>query len=507
MLLKKAKNRLLTRAARNVVVLCLSVSAHAAVQLPALLTDHMVLQRNQPIHIWGKAAAGEAVSVSFREGHASGTADRMGEWSLYLRASEAGGPFEVTIEGTNTIHLKDVLVGDVWVASGQSNMEFALREGINHAQEIAGASYPNMRLFHVQNHVSGYPLDDVEAKPWAPCSPETAAGFSAVAYFFGRDIQGRLNIPVGLIESNWGGTPADAWTSLHALSSDAALMPVFAEWARMTDALGRDKRKRGQQLEAYEKAVVEAKANGKPAPSFPWAGNDSGEWEPASLYNAMIAPLTPFPIRGVIWYQGESNASRERAPLYNHLFETMIQDWRRAWRVGDFPFLFVQLANYKTSPDSWWPALRDAQLHTLELANTGMAVTIDIGDADNIHPKNKQDVGHRLALAARAIAYGEKVEYSGPIPRTVTPDGDGLRVWFDHVGTGLQTKGAELRGFEIAGADRVFHPADARIDGNTVVLKGAGVATPVFARYAWKDNPDGNLYNVENLPASPFQSR
>jgi sialate O-acetylesterase len=398
-----------------------------------------------------------------------------------------------------------VLAGDVWVASGQSNMEMALKSVDSAPAEIASANYPRIRLLHVKNRVASYPLDDVEAAPWAACTPETAPGFSAVAYFFGRKLHEKLGVPIGLIESAWGGTPADAWTSLRALSSDASLMPVFAEWARMTDGVATARVRRERQLKEWREAVERAKAGGTAPPDFPWAGNDSGEWAPAGLYNALIAPLTRFPIRGAIWYQGESNASRQRAPLYARLFQTMIQDWRHGWGQGDFPFLFVQLANYRAAPDAKWPEVREAQFQTLALANTGMAVTIDIGNPTDIHPKNKQDAGGRLALAARAIAYGEKIEYSGPLFRQATPEGSSLRVWFDHA-NGLRATAGDPRGFEVAGADRKFVPAEARIDGAAVVVSSPSVPVPVYVRYGWSDNPECNLYNSEGLPASPFRS-
>ena len=371
------------------------------------------------------------------------------------------------------------MVGDVWVASGQSNMEFSVKEGIDAQTEMARADHPGIRLFHVKNKVAHYPLDDVVAEPWTSCTPDSVSDFSAVAYFFGRHLHEKLDVPIGLIETSWGGTPAEAWTSLHALSADASLMPVFASWARMNDGEAVHQLQREKELSEWRRAVDRAKTEGKEPPGFPWEPNIDSSWMPAGLYNAMIAPLTRFPIRGAIWYQGESNASRERASLYAHLFGTMIQDWRSAWGQGDFPFLFVQLANFKTEPDAKWPELRDAQRQTLALANTGMAVTIDIGTTDDIHPKNKQDVGMRLALAARAIAYGEKIEYSGPLFRQATPEGSAMRLWFDHVGGGLTAKGGSLTGFEIAGADRKFVPADAAIDGATIVVSSPSVSAPV----------------------------
>ncbi len=481
------------------------LTARAAVTLPSVLGDHMVLQRGLPVHIWGKAAEGEAVSVEFRGETRSATADAIGRWSVYFPPAEAGGPFDLTVNGNNRIQLRDILIGDVWIASGQSNMEFSMKEVINSTAEIAGAAHPDIRLLHLANKVAPYPLDDAVAEPWAPCTSESVVDFSAVAYFFGRHLQEKLGVPIGLIETSWGGTPAEAWTSQRSLAADASLMPVYAEWARINDDAAAHQVRRAKELDRWRSAVERAKAEGKEPPGVPWEPNIENSWMPSGLYNAMIAPLTPFPIRGAIWYQGESNASRERAPLYAHLFGTMIQDWRRSWAEGDFPFLFVQLANFKT-PNTKWPELREAQRQTLSLTNTGMAVTIDIGAPDNIHPKNKQDVGRRLALAARAIAYGEKIEYSGPMFRQAIPQGSSIRVYFDHTGTGLVAKGGELSGFEVAGPDGKFVPAAAVIEGKTVVVSGGTVPFPAHVRYAWKDNPECNLYNVEGLPASPFES-
>ena len=485
----------------------LSCVVNAEVTLPAVLADYMVLQRGLPVHLWGKAAPDESVSVTLRDDSRSTTADSDGRWSVYLPAATAGGPFELKIKGENTLTLHDVLVGDVWVASGQSNMEFGVRQVIHADTELAAAKRPRIRLFHVKNKVADHPLDDLAAWSWIAATPESAGTFSAVAYFFGRDLQDKLDVPIGLIDTSWGGTPAEAWTSLRALSADASLMPVFSEWARMTDDLALTWPRRERQLADWHRAVDEAKAKGTPPPDRPWKSNDSGEWAPAGLYNAMIAPLTPFAIKGAIWYQGESNASRERAPLYNRLFETMIQDWRRAWGEGDFPFLFVQLANFKTGPDSHWPHLREAQTQTLSLVNTGMAVTIDIGNSTDIHPTNKQEVGRRLALAARAIAYGEHLEYSGPMFLQAARDGSLLRVDFTHTGGGLTAHGDGLKGFEIGGEDGKFVPAEARIEGTAVLVSSPSVPAPVEVRYGWADDPVCNLYNGEGLPASPFRSR
>jgi sialate O-acetylesterase len=482
------------------LIVFLSIPACADVTLPALLADHMVIQRGLPVHVWGMAAPHEAVSVTFRGETKLGTADDDGRWSVFLSPGEGGGPFQLTIKATNTVTLSDVLVGDVWVASGQSNMEFPLTGLANAPAEIAEAQYPRIRLFRVEHKPADYPQENVESRGWAACTPETVADSSAVAYFFARNLQQKLGVPIGLIESYWGGTAAESWTSLRALATDASLMPVFAARAKTlatesTTAL---------RLQREEREFQQAKAEGKPVPDRPWHP-DFAAWAPAALYNGMIAPLTPFAIRGVIWYQGESNAGPERASLYARLFQTMIGDWRRAWNEGDFPFLFVQIANWTTGPDGRWPEVRDAQRQTLVLRNTGMAVTIDIGDPVDIHPKNKQDVGLRLSLAARAIAHGEKVEWSGPLYRQVTQEEHALRVWFDHA-SGMVAKGAELTGFEVAGADGKYSPAEAKIEGTSVVVSSSAVQTPVSVRYGWAANPNCNLFNKEGLPASPFQA-
>ena len=473
----------------------------AAVTLPAVLTDHMVVQRNLPVHVWGWAAAGEAVTVTFRGANGATATDSLGQWSVYLPPGEAGGPFPMTIKGENTFEFTDVLVGDVWVASGQSNMEFSLVEAVNGPAEIAAANHPQIRLFQVQHAVSAYPLDDAKAQPWTACAPETAATFSAVAYFFARQLEEKEHVPIGLIETNWGGTPAEAWTSMRGLGSDASLIPVFLSWSSLADEFSAKTRR----LELARQAQEKAKAEGRKPEELPWEPNERLSWSPAGLFNAMIGPLTPFPIRGVIWYQGESNTSADRAPIYRLLFQAMIRDWRRAWDEGDFPFLFVQNANFKAS--SAWPEVRDAQRKTLDLVNTGMAVTIDIGDPDNIHPKNKQDVGLRLALAAEAISYGDKVEYSGPQFRQATRSGDSLNVWFDHAQSGLVAKSGSLTGFEIAGADRKFFPAEAVIEADHARVSSPAVKDPVVVRYAWSSTPDASLFNGAGLPASPFQSR
>jgi sialate O-acetylesterase len=383
-------------------------------------------------------------------------------------------------------------------------MEFPMTGLLNAQTEIAAAQYPKIRLFLVKHKPAAYPLENVESKGWAACTPETAADSSAVAYFFARNLQQKLGVPIGLIESSWGGTAAESWTSLHTLGADAALMPVFSARAKMVDEQSTNVVRQQREDVEFQKAVAQAKAEGKPLPWPQWHP-DFAAWAPAALYNGMIAPLTPFAIRGVIWYQGEANASPDRAFLYARLFQTMIRDWRNSWGEGDFPFLFVQIANWNTEPGELWPEVRDAQRQALALRNTGMAVTIDIGDPNDIHPKNKQDVGLRLSLAARAITYGEKIEWSGPLYRQITQEEHALRVWFDHA-NGLMAKGATVTGFEVAGLDGKYSPAEARIEGTSVVVSSAAVPTPVSVRYGWAPNPNCNLFNKEGLPASPFQA-
>ncbi len=473
----------------------------AAVTFPAVLAEHMVLQRDLPVHIWGWAAVNETVSVTFREASATVTADSLGQWSVSLPPGAAGGPFAMTIKGENTVQFSDVLVGDVWVASGQSNMEFALSEAANAQAEIASANHPQIRLFQVDHAVSDYPRDNLRAKTWTACTSASASTFSAVAYFFARQLESKEHVPIGLIESNWGGTPAEAWTSMHGLGSDASLIPVFLSWQTLADQYSEKQRR----LDLAEQAKAKARAEGRTPQPPSWEPNENLSWSPAGLFNAMIAPLTRFPIRGVIWYQGESNTSADRAPIYRLLFQTMIRDWRRAWGVVDLPFLFVQIANFKS--DAQWPEVREAQRQTLDLVNTGMAVTIDIGDPNQIHPKNKQDVGLRLALAAEAIAYGDQVEYSGPLFRQATRAGDSILVWFDHTQGGLVAKGGSLTGFEIADLDGKFAAAEAVIDGDHLRVSSPSVKNPVVVRYGWSSTPQASLFNGAGLPASPFQSR
>ncbi|MDE0167876.1 MAG: sialate O-acetylesterase [Bryobacterales bacterium] len=480
----------------------------ADVRLPQILSDRMVLQRGAPIRVWGWADAGERVTVLFAGQRVVTEAGQEGDWQAFLHPMTAGGPYEMTVAGSNRIVLRDVLVGEVWIGSGQSNMVWPVSRSDNPEKEIDSADYPRLRLFKVERKVADEPLQDVDGN-WQAAKPESVADFSGVGYFFGRELHREMGVPFGIVQTAWGGTPAQAWTSRGALKTDPSLQPVYDIWDEVLADFPAARKKHERALQAWEQAAAQAKAAGQQAPRRPRAPRGPGHpHSPSGLYNAMIAPLTPFAIRGAIWYQGENNASRSQGYLYRDLFPAMIEDWRRAWGQGPFPFLFVQLANFRRVPEKHqWPELREAQTMTLGLRNTGMAVTIDIGDSEDIHPANKQDVGHRLALAARSVAYGREVVHSGPSYRQLTREGSNIRLWFDSLGGGLQAAGGgNLSGFVIAGPDREFHQAGAYIDGDTVVVWSPKVKTPVAVRYGWRADPQATLFNRSGLPASPFRT-
>lgn len=494
------------------LILCPAAVVLGQVKLPKIFGDHMVVQRELPVHVWGLATPGETITVGFRGETQSTVAGVLGRWSVFLAPGKAGGPFEITVTGsdavknatphpTQTITIEDVLVGDVWLASGQSNMEFFLRGASTAAQDLPHAADPNLRLFHVNRKADQFPQTNIDSDGWAISSPDAASTFSAIAWYFARELERQEHVPMAVIESAWGGTPVQAWTRMAALGSDAALAPVFQIWGKDTE------RNPGAELEKanQEREITEAKAAFKPAPVFrPQQALESQG--PGLLYNGMIAPLTPFPIRGAIWYQGEANANAMRAPFYGRTFRTMIEDWRRQWAIGGFPFLFVQLPNYQAGAGLDWPSIREQQLQALELINTGMAVTIDIGDPKLLHPPDKKDVAIRLALVARSLSYGEQIEYSGPVFRQVTQEGTKLRLWFDHA-KGMHAKiEDELTGFEVAGSDGKFVPAAAAIAGANVLVWSPAIVEPVFVRYGWANSPECNLVNSDGLPASPFTS-
>lgn len=490
-------------------------SSFAGVRLPTFISDNMVLQQGKPVPVWGDADPGESVTVTFGDQHQTATADAAGRWKVVLDPLKAGGPFEMTIAGKNSIIIHNILVGEVWVCSGQSNMEMAVgsREGVfggvkNFEKEVAAANYPMLHLFTAGRAVASQPQANVEGK-WVVANPETVFTFSAVGYLFGRDLHRTLHVPVGLIASSWGGTPAESWTSSDALTADPEMGPLLTQWQSQLAGASGLVQKYVQNLTEWEKSAEKAESNGSVAPASPEFPGDprSNPWRPSGLWNGMMAPLVPYAIAGAIWYQGEANTNR--AYQYRKLFQTMISDWRSKWGEGDFPFLFVQLASFDQSysPKTSWAELREAQTMALSLPKTGMAVTVDIGDANDIHPKNKQEVGRRLALAAEAIAYGRNEIYSGPMYKSMQVSGSAIRLVFDHVGGGLVAKGfAVLKGFEIAGDDRKFLPATASVEGNDVVVRSVKVVHPAAVRYGWADNPDCNLFSKAGLPASPFRT-
>src|SRR5579863_8785831 len=453
------------------LLLLSSIPLSAQVTLPRVLSNHMVVQRDLPVHVWGNAAPGEPVTVSFR-GEARGTeTDPLGHWSVFLRPGPAGGPFQLTVKGIpggganaapeQPITIDDIMVGDVWIASGQSNMEFPLSRADTAGQDLPKAENPQIRLLMIRKRSADYAMPDADTDGWTPSTPETAKEFSAVAWYFARDIAARQHVTVGVIDATWGGTVGESWVRLTALGEDASLAPIFVARGKMTDtAADAVADERDQQRQ-----IAEAKAAGKPIPQFPWHP-PLNSWGPGLLWNGMIAPLTPMAIRGVIWYQGESNSALARVHLYDRIMRTLIEDWRRQWGVGDFPFLYVQICNFKSGPLEDWAELREQQVRTLAIRNTAMTVTIDIGNPTDVHPTDKLDVGLRLARAARALTYGESVEYSGPMFRQAAPESALIRVYFDHA-QGLMAKGGAVTGVEVAGKEGNYSTATATIDGPT----------------------------------------
>jgi sialate O-acetylesterase len=478
----------------------------AELRLHAIFSDHMVLQRDQADPVWGTAEPGEELTVSVAGQKKSARAGSDGRWKIVLDPLPAGGPHELVLSGKSTITLKDVLFGEVWVCSGQSNMEMSVKSSNHAAEEQAAAKHPTVRLFTVPRKQADGPESDlVDAKGqatamWKECTPETIGGFSAVAYFFGRQLKDTLGVPVGLIHTSWGGTPAEVWTSERVLKSRPEFKDLVENYAKRQDTYEKA-------LVKYKEDAEKAKSENKPAPKAP-----QKPMKLSCLYNGMIAPLLPYSIRGAIWYQGESNAGN--AKLYQTLFPAMIRNWREDWGEGEFPFGFVQLANFKSNKkenlsepvESNWAELREAQTMTLSVPKTGMAVIVDIGDSIDIHPKNKQDVGKRLALWAEHEVYGKDLVYSGPIYEALKIENGRAVVSFKHAGGGLVAKGEKLSGFSVAGEDRKFVWAEARIEGKSVVVSSEHVSHPVAVRYAWADDPVSNLYNHEGLPASPFRT-
>jgi len=501
----------------------LSAGAIADVRLPHVFSDHMVLQREMPLPIWGWAEPGESVRVQLGERTAATKADQEGCWRVELPAMEAGGPHELVISGKNTLRIADVLVGEVWICSGQSNMEMGVGVAMDAQKEIAAADFPRIRLFELPRNPAGEPVDDIGAN-WRVCSPKTIAaggwgGFSAAGYYFGRELHRELDVPVGLIDSSWGGTRIEPWTPPCGFAGVPALRNIVDE-IKEKGVTYRTKTLPGQmvEIERWIAATRAALAANDALPRSPyWPRHPlQSEREPTGLYNGMIHPLVPLAIRGAIWYQGESNVHTADGMMYFEKMKALIGGWREVWSQKDLAFYYVQLAPFKytlhkpsISPYDM-PEIWQAQLASLEIPNTGMAVTTDIGDWRDIHPKNKQEVGRRLALWALAKTYNrEGVVCSGPLFSSMAVEGKKIRVKFDYVGGGLKSRdGKALNWFEIAGSDGVFHKASAQIDGDAVVISSEKVEAPVSVRYAWHMLPEPipNLVNEEGLPASPFRA-
>ena len=484
------------------------VSLHAEVTLASPFTDHAVLQRSRPVPIWGHAAPGEAITVRFRgQSHQTVTAPD-GRWSVALdpMPADAEGR-DLFVTGKNTVVLNDVVVGEVWLASGQSNMEFQLNLALHGKDETAAATFPLIRHLKIEHAPSDLPVDTVKTNGWQTSIPETAANFSAVGYFFARELALKLKVPVGIINSSWGGTPIESWTAEPVLRTTKAWPSFDARWQESLKVFPQELAKYPALDTAWRKAEAESRATGAPL-LLPWPHPPVGPgtaYAPGGLFNGMIAPLIPYALRGALWYQGESNADHARE--YAELLPAMIRDWRKQWKQGDFPFLFVQLPNYANGNPTGrdWAELREAQTAALKLKNVGGAVTIDVGDADNIHPINKQPVGLRLALLAEDKTYDLSVESSGPVFKFAEREGATMRVKFSHA-QGLRSRTATVTGFEVAGADKIFHPATAKLDGKSVLVSAAEVPEPVAVRYAWTNNPAASLFNRDGLPAAPFRS-
>ena len=476
-----------------VFILSLATTLFAEVKPHVLFTEGAVLQREIAIPVWGTADPGEKISVELNGQSLATVADGSGNWIVKLKPVKAGGPYVLKI---NSQEIKNILIGDAWICSGQSNMEWRLKQTSNPDVDVAGANYPMIRLFQV-------PRSEVEAEKssvnssWKECTSENAANFSAIGYFFGRDLHKNLKVPIGLINNAVGGSPAESWMSNAVLNGDS-------EYKQFHEAYPKQIENHQKALERHKEVVAKAKAEGTKAPNAP-----GKPWMPSGLYNGMLTPLAPYAIKGAIWYQGESNAGR--AYQYRRLFPLMIKNWRDKWGQGDFTFLFVQLAafgpNGNKLGESDWAELREAQTMTLTTSpKTGMALAIDHGTYDDIHPKNKQPIGERLALAARSVAYNQKLVFSGPMYDVMKNNGDKITLNFKHTGGGLEARGGELKGFLIAGEDKVWHEAKAEIKGKSVVVSSAEVVKPVAVRYAWAKFPTCNLYNKEGLPAVSFRT-
>lgn len=486
-------------------------AAQADVSLPTIFSDHMVLQRDIAVPVWGWADPGEQVTVSISGQTKTATADGKGQWQVKLAPLKAGDAITLTVKGKNTIVVQDVLVGEVWLCSGQSNMAMTVDRSKDFDQEKTAANLPQIRQFRENSSAAAEPQAKGKGE-WSVCNAETVGKFTAAGYFFGREIHKNLKVPVGLINSSVGGTPIESWTSAEAQKPVTDLQSMLESWEKKQATWDPAKAKAGydKQVAAHKVAAAKAKADGQKAPRAPRQVYEPRQdpYHPGNLFNGKINPLVPYAIRGALWYQGEHNSGN--GPLYGVQLPTLIKDWRARWGQGEFPFAWVQLPNYMTPQkapvETGWPSIRESMLKTLAVPNTGMAITIDIGEAEDIHPKNKQDVGKRLALWAMAKVYGQKGAYSGPLPVGHEIKGSEVVCRFTHTDGGLVAKGGELKGFAIAGADKKWAYATAKIKGDTVVVSSPEIKEPKAVRYAWASNPDCNLFNGANLAASPFRT-
>jgi sialate O-acetylesterase len=504
----------------SLLVALLPLGIRADVTLAPLFTDHAVLQQDKAVPIWGQAAPGEAVTVTFRDQTVQATTGKDGRWIVYLDPLKPGSPGELVVSGKNTLKLQDIVGGEVWVCSGQSNMEFRVwgpKGDVfrvdNADEEVAAAQFPLIRHFKVDRAVADRPADTANGA-WIVCSPETVGQFTAVGYFFARDLQQKLGVPIGVINATWGGPAIESWMSEAALRSDPTFAVVDERWSKALVDWPAKVAAYEAARAAQEKDDAAAKAAGpakyaeflKNKPWLPPPPSPTSPDAPRSLFNGMINPLLPYAIRGGLWYQGESNDSRPAE--YHALLAAMITYWRAHWGQGDFPFYFVQLPNYAGGNPAGtnWARLREAQAQALSLPNTGMAVTIDLGDPGNVHPRNKQEVGRRLALIARHQLYDIPGDWCGPMFKSAEREGAAMRVHFDHAEGGLVAHEKPLAALLIAGADRQFHPAAARIERDTIVVSAPEVKEPVAVRYAWANAPEANLFNGAGLPAAPFRT-
>jgi len=487
-------------------LLFLAGAASADVKPAPLFSDHMVLQSGMSVPVWGTASPGEPVAVSFNGQQQRAKAGADGKWMVRLADLKAGGPFEMTVAGANTVTIKDVLVGEVWIGSGQSNMAFTVSKAkaryaglVNEEQVIAAANFPMIRVFMGKEATAYDPQPEVAGK-WEVCSPETVPGFSAVAYLFGRNLHKELNVPVGMVVLAFGASTAEAWIPRAALAADPLLKP-------MVDRFDVAEKFFKENPQAPPEQAPPAPQTINARPGQVRRGDPArDQHQPTVLFNGMINGAIPYAMRGVIWYQGESIVGGDAGvTLYPHVQNTLVTTWRKLWGEGDFPFYVVQLPALRNISNN--PRIRDGQAAVLSLPNTGMAVTLDIGDPNDVHPHNKEPLGDRLVRIALANVYHRSIEYSGPVYQSMAIEGATIRLKFTHLGGGLVAKDGPLKWFQVAGADRKFLDAEARIDGDTIVVSRADTTMPQAVRYAWDNYPEGsNLYNAAGLPAAPFRT-